>query len=144
MKSKGVEPTYSRVLAACPSACKNPETKQPFGKKRVYSVLKERCFDEDENAPWIHKARYSKKALTEEQTAKRLKFAKAVKARGHSVAWFFTNVVWTDLCNAILPTTEQTATEQALARKGAKGWVSPGSELATTNLRGRQEVRLRR
>ena len=57
MKSKGVEPTYSRVLAACPSACKNPETKQPFGKKRVYSVLKERCFDEDENAPWIHKAR---------------------------------------------------------------------------------------
>ena len=36
--------------------------------------------------------------------------------------------------------TEQKATEQALARKGAKGWASDGSELASYNLRGKKEV----
>ena len=48
--------------------------------------------------------------------------------------------MWTDLCNSILPTTEEKATEQALARKGKKGWQSDGSELASYNLRGRKEV----
>lgn len=140
MKAKGVEPTYSRVIAACPHASRNPDTKKTFSKKRVYAVLKERCFDDDAGSPWKHKARYCKTALTEEQTRKRLKFAHAINSKGHTAAWYYKHVVWTDLCSSILPTTEQSASDQALARKGTKGWVSPGSELATVNLRGRAEV----
>ena len=44
------------------------------------------------------------------------------------------------MCNSILPRTEQKATEQALARKGARGWGSKGSELSSFNLRGSKEV----
>ena len=49
-------------------------------------------------------------------------------------------MIWTDLCNSILPLTEKKANEQALGRKGKKGWVSEGCELHTQNLRGKQEV----
>ena len=140
MKKKGAEPTYAKVVAACPTASINPSTGQPFGKKRVYQVLRERCFDETPEKPWDHKARYSKAALTDGQVAKRFKFAQEVQEKGHSDSWYYNSVVWTDLCNSVLPTSEQKATEQALARKGAKGWCSKGSELASNNLRGRKEV----
>ena len=140
LKSGGAEPTYARVLAACPEAALNPETQKPVGKRRIYDVLRERCYDEDPDVPWAHKARYSKTALTDGQVAKRYKFGLAVEQLGRSEDWYFKNVVWTDLCNSILPTTELVASEQALARKGRKGWSSPGSELASYNLRGRREV----
>ena len=102
--------------------------------------MRERCYDEDPDKPWVHKARYSKAALTDKQQAKRYKFGEKVQERGHSESWYYNNVVWTDLCNTIQATTEQAATEQALARKGKKGWSSPGSELASYNLRGRKEL----
>ena len=140
MKQNKVEPTYTRIITACPEASWNPATEKPFGKKRVYQVLRERCYDEDPDKPWVHKARYSKAALTDEQQAKRYKFGEKVQERGHSESWYYNNVVWTDLCNTIQATTEQAATEQALARKGKKGWSSPGSELASYNLRGRKEL----
>ena len=140
MKQHHVEPTYRRIVAACPEASWNPDTQQAFGKKRIYDVLRDRCYDETPEKPWVHKARYSKAALSEQQEAKRFKFAKAVEQQGRSATWYYHNVVWVDLCNSILPTTEHAATEQALARKGAKGWASPGSELASVNLRGRKEV----
>ena len=63
-----------------------------------------------------------------------------MKRKQFSDQWYYQNVVWTDLCNSILPTSEQMANEQALARKGKKGWCSDGSELASVNLHGRQEV----
>jgi hypothetical protein len=140
MKNNGHEPTYSRVVASCPVASLNPSTEKPFGRKRVYEVLRERCYDEVPDKTWTHKARHSKAALTDEQVAKRYKFGQAVDEKGHTAEWYFKNIVWTDLCNSILPTTEQKATEQALARKGSKGWCSAGSELASYNLKGRKEV----
>ena len=140
MKAERKEPTYSRIVAACPKAAMNPATQKPFSKKRIYDVLRAQCYDEDPSAPWQHKARFAKKALTPQQQTKRLRFAEAVQARGHTNAWYYRSVLWTDLCNSILPNSEHTATEQALAHKGAKGWVSPGAELASFNLRGRKEV----
>ena len=103
-------------------------------------MFRERCYDDEPDRPWEHKARFSKTALTEEQEVKRRKFGEAVQRKGHTDAWYFKNVVWTDLCNSILPETERVAHEQALARKGRKGWASQGSELASVNLRGRKEV----
>ena len=50
--------------------------------------------------------------------------------------WAYRNVSWADLPNSILPRTELKAEEQSLARKGRKGWISPGSEMTSGNLDG--------
>ena len=70
----------------------------------------------------------------------RCAWAQAVLALNHRVTWYFRRVVWTDICNTILPRTEKKATDQALARKGGKGWISEGCEGFSSNLRGRPEV----
>ena len=57
MKRNGSEPTYARVLAACPTATINPATKKPFSKKRVHKAFRERCHDAGAQETWVHKAR---------------------------------------------------------------------------------------
>ena len=64
MKKAGVEPTYPRVIAACPNAGVNPETDRPWSKDTVYTIMGEDCYDDDPFLPWVCKARYSKKAVT--------------------------------------------------------------------------------
>ena len=71
--------------------------------------------------------------------AKRLGFAKHVLAWGHNTAWYYNHVIWTDICNSVLPRSEKKASEQALARKAKKGWGSAGCELHSQNLRGSKE-----
>ena len=136
LKKKGVEPTFGRVVAACPKAAVNPVTKQPFTKFTIYSVLADECYDEDPCLPWEHKFRYSKAALSSEIRAKRVEFAKLVRGWTHNNTWYYNHLVWTDLCSSIIPTSEEKANEMALARKGKKGWQSPGSELSSQNLPG--------
>ena len=58
----------------------------------------------------------------------------------HSTQWYYNSVVWTDICNSILPRTEAKAKEQALARKSKKGWISPGCQEFSRNLRGKSEA----
>ena len=82
----------------------------------------------------------SRSALTEEMMAKRARLAGVVLARGHSSEWLFENIVWSDLCNSVLPRTEKVAAAQALARKSNKGWGSKGCREFSRNLRGSQEV----
>ena len=48
--------------------------------------------------------------------------------------------MWTDICNKILPLSEKKATEQALARKGKRGWLSTKSKSANSNLPGKKEA----
>ena len=55
---------------------------------------------------------------------------------GRTDNWYYKWVVWCDICNSILPRTEKKANEQALARKGSKGWQSPGCEERSSNRRG--------
>ena len=140
MKNEGIEPTYGKVIAACPKAALNPNTKRPFSKKSIYIVLGEDCYDDDPCLPWVHKARFSKKALTSDMMERRLKFADYLLDLHHNNAWFFNNLVWTDLCNSIIPLSEKKANEMALARKGNKGWQSPGSELSSENSKGQPEA----
>ena len=139
MKKEGIEPTYGKVIAACPKAAWNPETKRPFSKHSVYVVLSEDCYDDDPCLPWVHKARFSKRALTKDMMERRLKFADYVLGLHHNNLWFFNNLVWTDLCNSIIPLTQKKANEMALARKANKGWQSPGSELSSENAKGNPE-----
>ena len=121
LKKSGQEPTYARIVAQCPDATRNPKTGAPVDKKAVYAVLRQDCFDEGADEPWEHKARYSKAALTPGMMKKRWAFARHVRRWGHSVLWFMNHVVWTDICNSILPRTEAKASAQALSRKGKRG-----------------------
>ncbi len=140
MKEQGVEPTYASVIAACPKAAVNPKTKRPWNKNVIYSVFSEDCYDEDPEKKWTHKPRYSKTALTPAMEKKRLDFALLVLRWRHTGPWYYNNVVWTDICNSILPRTEKKASELALARKGKRGWGSEGCELFSQNLRGKAET----
>ena len=71
---------------------------------------------------WKHKARYSKVALTDEQIEKRFAFGVHIQSWGRTHVYYYNHVVWTDICNSVLPRSERKASEQALARKGKKGW----------------------
>ena len=140
MKKAGVEPTYVNILAACPKATWNSKTKRPLSKGPIYDIFENDCYDEDVENPWRHKARYSKVALTPAMELKRWDYAKLMIGWGHTEAWYFKWVIWTDLCNSILPLTETKANEQALARKGKRGWGSDGCELHSQNLKRKAEA----
>ena len=129
LKKRGLEPTYSLVVAQCPNAALNPDTNKPVDKKVIYNILREECYDDsdDPDSTWNHRPRLQKKALTAEVKEKRLAWARVEQRKGRSAGWFFRHVVWVDLCNSVLPRTEAKAKEQALARKGNKGWMSDNS-----------------
>ena len=140
MKEKGEEPTYGTIVAKCPKAALNPKTGQPFSKFTVYGVFREDCYDDEPFLPWEHKSRYSKKALTQEMMTRRADFTIYVESLGHNGLWYYNHVAWTDLCSSILPLNEKKANEMRLARKGKKGWMSPGSELSNENLPGNPSI----
>ena len=73
MKARKIEPTYPALVAANPVALLNPNTGKPVDKKRVYAILRERCYDDPGNPQdtWAHHVRFSKNALTDENMAKR-------------------------------------------------------------------------
>ena len=56
MKARGEEPTYSALVANNPEQLLNPQTGQAVGKKRVYAMLEERCYDDptDPEDTWVN------------------------------------------------------------------------------------------
>ena len=140
MKEAGIEPTYRLVVGKCPDAVRNPETGEPVDKKRVYTVMKEACYDDDPERPWKHQRRLSRTTYPAWVMERRLAWALWMQTLRHTAAWYFRFIIWTDICHSILPRTEKKATEQALARKGGMGWQSDGSQQFSSNLRGRKEV----
>ena len=141
MKKRGEEPTYPRLVALCPKATQNSETGEPVDKRAVYNTLRSRCYDDDDDPEdtWSYQARLAKDALTEKQIVARDDFGKWQQSLNHQAAWYFRRVVWTDICNKIIPRTQAKATEQALARKGSKGWTSKKTKLKSKSLRGKRE-----
>ena len=139
MKRSGHEPTFARVLATCAGAVQNPSTKRPVDKKRIYDTFRDECYDEGADQPWKHRKRLTKTALPEDVVTKRLAWQKFMVGLGHSSAWYYNSLIWIDLCNSIIPTTEQKATQQALARKSGSGWMSAGCQQYSRNLKGSKE-----
>ena len=139
IKRKGGEPTYKRMLGACPDAVKNPSTKKAVGKRRVYDIFEEHCYDDDPDRPWKHRKRLTKSALPDNVIKKRVQWHDFMVGLGHSGEWYYKNAIWIDLCNDIIPTSEQKANEMALARKSGQGWMSEGSQTFSRNLKGRKE-----
>ena len=114
--------------------------KVPMKYHTMYLIFQEDCYDDAPFLPWVCKARFPKTALTHEMMERRLKFADYVSALRRNNAWFFNNLVWTDLCNSIIPLSEKKANEMALARKANKGSTSPGSEMSSDNSKGHAEA----
>ena len=141
MKDRGVEPTYANVVAANKEALRNPETGEPVNKKRVYAILEERCYDAPEHKEdtWAHRTLLQKKALPDPVIAARLAWALFMQARSHQAAWFWTHLVWTDICNSILPRSQRRAQLLALARKAKKGWGSKATKMQSTELVGERD-----
>jgi len=137
-KAKGEEPTCSLIAARCRKAVLNPATGLPVDKKLVSAVFKEDCYDKTPDEPWEYAARLARTAFSAPVMGRRLAWALAVIASGRTAGYYHRNVSWVDLCNSILPRTQQKAAEQALARKGGKGWVSKDAKGWSRNLKGPQ------
>jgi hypothetical protein len=141
MKQAGEEPTYPLLVARNPKAVRNPETGEPVDKKVVYEVLRTECFDTGAELPWKHEHRLQKSSLPVEVCEKRLAWGFHMRDEvSKTEAWYYRHVVWTDFCNSILPLTQKKATEQALARKGKKGWQSPDCKEYSRNLAGKRSA----
>ena len=136
LKRRGVEPTYADVVAQCPSATINPDTGEPVHPNRVYKVLNEDCHDNDPGSPWRNQPRVAKQRLTDAAMQRRFLWGKSMLPLAHTDEWFYQNVVWTDICNSVLARSVTKASEQKLARKGGKGWISDDSRYEPENMRG--------
>ena len=124
MKNRGEEPTYPRLVACNPKALMNTETDEPVDKKVVYNILRSHCYDDpsDPSDGWTHQERLAQNALTEKMVEDRYHWALDMQKKRHSVQYSFRTLVWTDICNTILPRTKKRHEEMVLARKGKKGW----------------------
>ena len=63
---------------------------------------------------------FSKSALTAEDMLRRYHWAVHIANLRHRAQWYHDKVIFTDICNSILPTNEKKANEQALARKNKR------------------------
>ena len=133
---RGGEPTYRGVCGACPEAVRNPETKNPVDKKRVYAVFRELCKDDGSDMTWENRNKLQKTALPDFLIEERMRFCRYMLKLPHTDEWYYKNLIWLDICSDIIPTSERMAAKQAIARKGGKGWMSPDMRMYSRNLKG--------
>ena len=113
MKDKDSEPSYPQLVATNPKATLNPKTKRAVDKKVVYNILRKRCYDDpdDPEDTWAHGVRHAKNALTPQEMEVRLTWFLLMLKLAHRAQWYYQKIVWTDICNSILPRTEKKAQE---------------------------------
>ena len=138
MKRENKDVTYPAIVPRCEAALLNPATGEPVHKKAFYRVLREYNPDPDDpDEAWDLRPRLSREALTEPQIQRRFAWVKWMEDEvRHTPAWFYLNLVWTDICNSILPMTTNSATAQAQARKADQFWGSKSEQEYSANLRG--------
>ena len=135
IKAEGDDATYSEVVARAPKATLNPKTNEPVDKKLVYRVFREHCHDEGAEDHWDHLSRLSQLPLDEPAVRRRVVFAEYMQGLRHTDAWYYSNVVWVDLCSSILPRTQRKAIALKQARKGRKAWMSRSKQHRSENRR---------
>ena len=141
MKGNGLEPTYARLVTACPQAVVNDDTGEAVNKHAVYTLLRERCHDGNPEEKWEHQSRLTRTGLPPLVMGRRLAWGLYIRDEvRHTGAWYFKRCVWTDICNKILPRTQQKANKMILARKGGKGWMSNDAKHYSRNLRADSSV----
>ena len=117
MAERGQEATYPELVANSPNALLNLESNQPVGKKRVYKIMEGNCYDDpdDPEDTWGHRARSSKRALTDGEIKKRWDWGIYMQGLKWLPSWIFKWIIWTDMCNTLLPKTEKRKTEMVLS-----------------------------
>ena len=140
MKFRDEDPAADAIIAQTPRAALNPATGEAVDKKVIYEILSRLCHDGDPTKPWVHRVRFAKNALSTIDMTKRWNWAFFLANLHHLATWYFNRLIFTDICNSILPLTEKKAQEQRLARKAKKGWRFEGSQLKNRNLRGPQSL----
>ena len=128
--------TFPLVAARAKTALTNPDTGKLVDKRAFYTAIREKCADEGADDTWDNLYRNSAEALTELQIKKRYAFGLYMKDLGHTAEYYYAKLVWTDICNSIKATSATKASEQALSRKGRKGWMSKSKKNKNYNLRG--------
>ena len=140
MDRRGQEVTYPALVAANPKALLNPSTGKVVDKKQAYKLLREECFD-DENDPadtWKFDVRCSQDALTPETIVLRYEWALWMQEKNHQAAWLFKRLIWTDVCNSILPRSEKRHKEMVQAHRRRKGWGSQKTKRKSRKLQGKK------
>ena len=142
MKNRGEEVTYAKLVSATPKALANADTEAPVDKNVVYKILRKRCYDsvDDPDDTWKHNLTLSQTVLTDGQKAERNTWALGfqendIRKKRRIAIWFYYNVVWTDICNSILPRIRKRQEEMISARKGKKGWGSSKTKRQSKNLK---------
>ena len=139
MKERGIEPTYALIIAQCPNASTNPSSGEPVSKQVVYDILENRCYDIDPDMPWSHQKRLAKVAVLPQDAPKRLSFGQYMLSLRHTPDWYWRRVIWTDICNTILPRTERRSEEMTMSRKSKRQWGSKGTRNQSDSLQGAPE-----
>ena len=128
--------TFPLVAARAATALTNPDTGKLVDKKAFYTAIRENCTDEGADDTWDNLTRSHQQPLTEDQILKRHAFGQYMQGLGHTADYYYERLVWTDICNTIVARSAQKAAEQALSRKGKKGWMSKSKKNKNYNLRG--------
>ena len=89
---RGGEPTYRGVCGACPEAVRNPETKNPVDKKRVYAVFRELCKDDGSDMTWENRNKLQKTALPDFLIGERMRFCRYMLKLPHTDEWYYSTV----------------------------------------------------
>ena len=135
------EPNYANGVAHSREALTNPETGEVVHKKRYYQIIKTRCYDDpnDKSDTWANRTRYSKNALTATQEQERHTWSLGMLAKTLNAYWWRTFVIWTDICNTLLPSSQRRHEQLVLSKKRRKGWGSKNTPLDSDNLAGKPE-----
>ena len=80
--------------------------------------------------------RSSQKALTEPQIQARLKWASEVIGNILKPEWCYQHLIWTDICNTILPRTQNMQKKRVIARRGKKNRGSKRTKKQSKNYPG--------
>ena len=105
--------------------CINQSIGEPVSKQVVYDILETRCYDIDPDMPWSHQKRLAKVAVLPQDIPRRLAFGKHMLSLKHTPYWYWRHVIWTDICNSVLPTTIRKANAQALSQRQQGGKSAP-------------------
>ena len=103
LKRKNLRPTPRRVRARLPDKTINPCTGEHMSDYTVHCIFKTRCFDEDEDDPWVYMPCLSQDFLPDGFKPKRVICANHILTHFSAGAWV--HQVSIDPCSTLLPRT---------------------------------------
>ena len=133
------KPTPAGVRAKLPRLSLNPETRAPASDWTIYNIIHTKCYDENEDDPWVYMHSPSKDFLSDVMKRSRVVFADHYLENFATGAW--SSHVAIDPCISILPVTRAQSDDQKVAAMGVQKMMSPKSKYKGANLRAPKTVK---